>query len=145
MHDRSPTPRIAALLGYGGLVPFLAAAVLAWPEALDGATVARIFVAYAATILAFLGGLQWGIALLAEGDRFGERLAVGVVPALIGWIALLLPTSAAVLLLAAAFAALFAWERLHPASVLPHWYWALRLRLSAVVVACHLVVAAAIA
>ena len=48
-------------------------------------------VAYGAVILAFLGGVHWGFALPEPSGR-GERarLVLGVVPSLVGWVALLL-------------------------------------------------------
>jgi hypothetical protein len=143
MSPSHPAPRPAAILGYGGLLPFLAGAALAWPGALDRGLVTDAFVAYSATILAFLGGLQWGVAMQPTGDRFAERLAVGVTPALVAWIALLLPDLPGAVLLGVAFAALLAWERWRPSVVLPRWYPALRLRLTVIVVLCHLLVAAA--
>ena len=145
MQQTTRLPRAAAVLGYGGLVPFIAGAVAVWPPAIDPAMVARVFTAYGAAILAFLGGLQWGIALLVRDERFGERLAVGVLPALVAWVALLLPLPAGPLLLAAAFVALLAWERQRAPTELPSWLGRLRLQLTAVVVACHVIVVIAIA
>lgn len=62
MGDR--TPRIALLLGWGGVIPF-AAAALAW---LFGDPVMRIHALnlgtiYGGVIIAFLGAVHWGIAI----------------------------------------------------------------------------------
>ncbi len=145
MHTASAAPPMASLLGYGGLLPFLAGAVLAWAGAIDPALASRAFVGYGAAILAFLGGLQWGIALLPDTERLAERLVVGVLPALAAWVALLLPTFAALVLLLAAFAALLAWEHARPARALPPWYLPLRLRLTLIVAVCHVAVGIAVA
>ncbi len=42
-------------------------------------------------ILAFLGGVHWGFALPEPSGRADRaRLGLGVVPSLVGWVALLL-------------------------------------------------------
>lgn len=97
-------PVLAVLLGLGGLVPFLACGVGA--VALQGEW-ARLSLAallgYGACILGFLGAVHWGFALggaaLPPGGLqlintqpapvLHARLGLGVVPALIGWAALL--------------------------------------------------------
>lgn len=89
------TTRAAWALGLGGLIPFLAFALLsaAGPEAWRGFSFSAL-VAYGGVILSFLGAVHWGLALHApEGERrFGPaRLALGVLPALWAWVALLLP------------------------------------------------------
>ena len=51
-------------------------------------------IGYAAVTLAFAGGIHWGFELQSrQQDRFVERarLGLGIVPPLVGWIALLLP------------------------------------------------------
>jgi amino acid transporter len=51
-------------------------------------------IAYAAVMLAFAGGVHWGFELQSRQNvPFVQRarLGLGIVPALVGWIALLLP------------------------------------------------------
>jgi hypothetical protein len=92
-------PAPARPLGLAGLIPFLglaAAALAGWPPA------APALAAYGATILAFLGAVHWGLALRAppaEQHAAALRLGLGVVPALVAWIALLLPLKAGLVLL----------------------------------------------
>jgi Protein of unknown function (DUF3429) len=108
MDNALPAP--ARLLGPAGLIPFatLAAGTWAgWPGA------GPALVAYGATILAFLGAVHWGLALRATPAERGAawgRLGLGVVPALVGWVALLLPTSFGLGLLALAILATAAVE-----------------------------------
>jgi hypothetical protein len=95
MSDPEPMPRAAAILGYCGLVPFagLAAAVVVAPEPMD-ARAAFALLAYAATILSFLGGVQWELATAASTLTSSQRtlhLALSVAPQLLGWSALLAP------------------------------------------------------
>ena len=95
MSDPEPLPRAATILGYCGFVPFagLAAAVVVAPEPMD-ARAAFALLAYAATILSFLGGVHWGLAIAASTLTTSQRtfhLALSVAPQLLGWSALLAP------------------------------------------------------
>lgn len=140
MTQSVPMPSVAAGLGYAGLIPFVvtAAAIVAGVERFGS----EAFIAYGAAILAFLGGVQWGLAFHFGGDAFNERLAVGVTPSLAAWVALLLPFSASAILLALGFVAIYAYDRLRNIPHLPAWFGKLRWRLTAVVFACHLLVVA---
>lgn len=121
-------PVAARWLGFGGLIPFVAtamAAVIADGPLRDLA--ARALPAYGAVILSFLGGVRWGLAM-PRSDRLFAALAASVLPALLGWVSLLLPASTGLVLLAVGFAAMLAADlRLSSA---PSWYRRLRLPLS---------------
>ena len=91
-------PAPAALrLGYAGLLPFVLGAALTWivrPDAHPYVT--QGLSAYAAVIVSFLGGIHWGFAftpspLPAAGTA---RFAWGIVPALVAWVAVLMPAFA---------------------------------------------------
>lgn len=102
------------LLGYAGLVPFAAAAVLALlgPPSWRGLALSAL-AAYGAVILSFLGAVHWGLALRATPDEAHAawpRLGLGVLPALVGWVALLLPARPGLCLLAAGVVAVAAVE-----------------------------------
>ncbi len=144
MSDTRPIPPIAAWLGYGGLIPFASAAAC-WLGGETAAFAASVLRAYSAAILAFLGGIPWGLGLQPDARRMGERLIVGVVPALVAWIALLLPVLPALAILAGAFAALYAWDEWRNLAAAPEWFRRLRRHLSAGVVACHLLALPALA
>jgi Protein of unknown function (DUF3429) len=87
-------PLLAILLSVLGLIPFIACGLLALAP--DPGTASRMLsamIAYAAVMLAFYGGVHWGIELQSrQQDPMVERLRLGfgVVPPLVGWIALLL-------------------------------------------------------
>ena len=96
--------------------------------------------------LAFLGAVHWGFALAPsatapsatapppETERL--RLALGTAPALAGWIALLLPSWAGLLLLIAAFIATAVAEAAgQRRALVPHGYMWLRWAHSVIVVA----------
>ena len=120
-------PAAARWLGFAGLLPFAAAALaMAWPGAPLQELAPRALLGYGAVILSFLGGIRWGLAM----GRPDAALALGfsVLPALLGWVALLLPAAAGLGLLAAGFAAMLLADR-HLAAA-PAWYPRLRLPLS---------------
>lgn len=90
-------PSLAILLGLLGLVPFTVFALAAMGAApgSPGRSLG-ILMAYGAVVLSFLGGMHWGFARqdttpVPEASRTDRgRLLLGVVPALIAWLALVL-------------------------------------------------------
>ena len=130
-------PMLAAVLGLAGLVPFVACGVLAVGQ--DGDRAAFALVAYGAVILAFLGGVHWGFALEEPSGRAERsRLGLGVLPSLVGWVALLLAiavdAAAALGLLIAGFAGLVVVEaRAGRMGLVPKGYLTLRYVLTGVV------------
>lgn len=132
--------RPARVLGLAGLIPFvgLTLALLAGFDA--PRTLALSQLAYAATILSFVGALHWGLALAApQLDEAAQWRALGwgVLPALIAWCALLVPLPTGLWLMAALVPAC-AWmdAQLARQLGLAPWYLRLRLLLSAVVAPC---------
>jgi hypothetical protein len=130
-------PAPARLLGPAGLIPFLGLAALAWGGA---GWAAAALAAYGATILAFLGAVHWGLALrapAAEQAAAWPRLGLGVMPALLGWAALLLPPAAGLALLAFGLLATAAVEtRAARRGLVPWPYLRLRWLLSVVAALC---------
>ncbi|PJK29085.1 DUF3429 domain-containing protein [Minwuia thermotolerans] len=87
-------PRIALILALLGLVPFVGGAVA--NHVAEGGYLgwARYSMpVYAAVILSFLGGAQWGFALAPGGDHSWRsfRLIAAMVPPVAAWLVLLLP------------------------------------------------------
>jgi hypothetical protein len=83
-------PLIAALLGLAGLVPLVAACLLALSGDPAWAGFGLLALAsYAAVSLAFAGGVHWGLGLAAAAEQTisarRARFGMGVLPALIGW------------------------------------------------------------
>jgi hypothetical protein len=139
-------PRAPLILGLAGLIPFVWGALtyLIGPLANWGAeTLGPRFVGpyiqlfYGSVILSFMSGVLWGFATKTEGSRAATGYALSVLPAL--WAFFMTgggPTTAGMnlifgflglLLLDAAFAR---W------GLTPPWWMALRVLLTAVVVAC---------
>jgi Protein of unknown function (DUF3429) len=105
-----PISPVTRALGWGGLLPFVGGALAvavappAWHE-----TALRALIAYGAVIVSFLGGIHWGSPTGAAHDA--ARLW-GVVPSLLAWPLLLLPSSRWALIgLAASLALCWAVDR----------------------------------
>ncbi len=139
-------PPAAAWLGITGALPFITLAAFAAGD-VAGARDFHLFAlnAYAALILSFLGGVQWGLTIAHGGaDGMWGRLLVAVAPSLAGWCTLLTAPRAGQLLLAAAFVAVLAVDlRAHACGLVPRWYRRLRWPLTVTVVLSLLLAAAA--
>lgn len=133
------TPRVPLILGYAGTIPFFGSAFVAafagQPE--DAATVTQI---YGGSILSFLGGTHWGLALTQASvvkavgliGSPGRDFVLSVVPSLVGFGSMMVPPVAGLPVLATSFASMWVYDRLRLpvlASV-PSWYIALRTPLS---------------
>lgn len=138
-------PKHISLLGYGGLLPFIFLALLI-PFSLDYRPLfASALVNYGAVILSFVGALHWGFAMTVQdmsAEQGRDRFIWSVAPALIAWIATLLPTPLGCLLLVAGLVAHLRQDRqLLRVISLPAWYLPMRLRLTLVASACLLLAA----
>ncbi len=139
-------PLFAVLLGIAGLVPFVACSLGALTFQGDWATRSLLALsAYGAVILAFLGGVHWGIGLEAgvtQAPRTQRaRFGLGVLPSLIGWAGLLvtfvgLPIVGIGILTAGFIGLTVAEARATTAGLLQPAYMALRWVLSVVVILC---------
>lgn len=127
-----PTP--ALVLGAGGLIPFLAPALILWLGPVRWHPVAVLsLMAYGAVILGFLGAVHWGLALggTLDSGSLWRRLGWGVIPALLAWAALLLEPTAALWLLLAGFAVQYGVDYGYQRrGLMPGWYGRLRLWLT---------------
>ena len=129
-HSISPMGR---LLGYGGLIPFVAlsvSSIFVPPE--QKSIVIFSLLAYGGTIISFLGAIHWGLTM-ADNSPDVRRLIWGVVPSLLAWISLMLKVEWGLLLVAAVLLVCLAVDfKVYPRYGLGHW---LRMRLILSVVA----------
>ena len=92
---------IAVALALAGAVPFLVLGAVVLLDPLGAATAIEVLISYGAVVLSFAGAVHWGFALrdtahpvndtpLTPAVLGSERqlLIFGVIPALIGWVAL---------------------------------------------------------
>jgi len=131
------------VLGVLGLIPFVAcglAAVGHNPEPAERMLAALID--YSALVLTFSGGAHWGLALLSGGmDQRAHRgrLALGVLPMLVGWVALgvrsLAPWMALTVLIVGFIGLLVGEREADRRGLLPPGYLWLRLGFTVVAVA----------
>lgn len=135
-----PIPKPARILGFAGLIPFVLGAALVWASSDYAYAAFNAQTIYAAVILSFLGGVQWGFAAGGIGPGAGpswERLGWSVLPALFGWAALFLDEAAKIVALMLGFLAAFVIDRRWAAmGRAPVWYARLRRDLTAVVILC---------
>jgi hypothetical protein len=137
--DAAKPPKLAVLLGYAGLVPFVGGALGIWviplgwrPFVLDA------LLDFAAVILAFMGAIHWGLAMRAEetDEKAKLQLGLSVIPPLLGWAALAggLPIGLSLPIFLFAFIGLYLAD-MHAVRVglAPQWYPALRTPLTLVV------------
>lgn len=141
---RSP----ARTLGLAGLIPFVALTAALLSGIGPPTVVAHAQVAYAATIVSFIGALHWGLVMRdgsADGTVAWRTLGWGVLPSLLAWCALMLPAGQGLLLLAVVVpACLWMDVLLARALSLEAWFVRLRMLLSAVVTLCLLLSARAV-
>lgn len=134
-------PVIAVLLGLLGLVPLLGCAAAAlWLPGEKGQSYLSALISYGAVILSFLGAVHWGLVIGAPAPRSGGmRLCLGVVPSLLGWLALLLGNAvgsgiALVVLIGGFAATVYAESRAARVGLVPPGYMVLRWGLSTTVI-----------
>lgn len=90
----------ALTLSYCGLIPFVGLTVLiCFVSAELQPFVALALTGYGAAILAFLGGIHWGLAIKSDVEHKVFHFVWGVIPAIAAWICVIMPAYAALPLL----------------------------------------------
>lgn len=121
--DNAGPSLMARRLGFGGLIPFVGLAAvlwLKWPA--DWAPARMALLGYGATICSFLGAVHWGLVMRAGSAQAVPSLLWGVLPSLLGWVALLLGPAPGLLLIAGLLWGCFAVDRMiYPRFQLQAW------------------------
>ena len=138
--SQKDVPIAAKWLGAFGAIPFVICALSSFlMQGHEQLTALKALVGYGAVILSFLGGIHWGLAIAEFGSRLVDvpwrRLLVSIIPSLIGWSALIMPTVIGLTMMAIAFLGML-WLDLaaSKAGEAPPWYPRLRWPLTLVVV-----------
>jgi hypothetical protein len=124
-----PRPRSGALLmiGYLVLVPLVAMAmvvIFTFPSA-DIAGVLKVEITYSVALLSFIGGIRWGIALMAGAGHLRFRpLALITLTLPYAWSILFMTPPVALAALMAGFLLVALVERVTDESPVPRWYHA---------------------
>lgn len=126
------------IIGIASLAPFVAGAALA---AYGGTLDWRLYgtsllSAYAACALSFLGAVHWGLAM-REQPVPAARLAVSILPVLVGFVALAIGGRAGLSVMAAGFLGALAYD-IYGArrDFVPAWYPRLRWPLTGIALVC---------
>ena len=145
----STIPKAALMLGVAGLAPFVWGALLVsglMPSAqlpLPAALLADgrvVLTGYGGVILSFMAGVLWGFATKAQGQRALLAYTLSVVPALWWFLAPSYDAASSLGNLLIGFMGLLVLDAVfYKWGLTPSWWMALRIRLSAVVLACLLV------
>jgi hypothetical protein len=134
LFDGRPLQRQAEILGYAGLIPFAGLALLVlFTRGEIQLEAGKALVAYGGVIISFLGAWHWGAAMTADvRDDTARRMLFAVSPALLGWMAILLPLIYGLSIIIAGLLLTLLADRYWPG---PHpWYHVLRRRLTTVAV-----------
>lgn len=121
--------RMARILTYLGLIPFIGSSVALF-LALPGLNYSVILESYSAVIASFLSGILWSVALFFPDKSPKYLLVLSNVLALLAWLSLLIPMVKMTLFFQAMiFICLFFVDsQLHQRSLIPEWFYTLRLR-----------------
>ncbi|TAL22652.1 MAG: DUF3429 domain-containing protein [Aquabacterium sp.] len=130
---------VAAMLAYAGTLPFILGAALVWiVNARAHEHAMQLLALYAAAVVSFLGGIHWGLAMRADSGESNadRRLSWGVAPAIVAWIAALMPPYAGLVVQGGMLIACYLVDR----RAYPQWgaaaWLVLRFRLTAVAALC---------
>ena len=142
-------PPGALYLGLAGVLPFWLATMLFWSHAdpVGTSPAAALAIAYGAIILAFLGGVRWGLAIAPCGRvPAAGTLTLSVLPALAGFAAMFTPPLFALAVLVSGFLLQALWDVMSADNGrLPQWFATLRMILTALVVPALLLLIAKMA
>lgn len=137
----SPTaadpPALALRLGYAGLAPFVLGALLTWVVRPDAHPyVVDALAKYAAVIVSFLGGLQWGLRIRPAGPLDAAVVPPGflwgIFASLAAWVAVVMPAYAGLVVQGALLIACYAYDRRSYPELGAAGWLTLRFRLTAV-------------
>ncbi|PXX36849.1 DUF3429 domain-containing protein [Undibacterium pigrum] len=134
--------KLAVRIGFAGLAPFVFLTLACWivhPEWLGALIKAQLH--YGIVILSFLGGLHWGVVLMAGGANEKETkkaLIWGVVPIIIAWLFMSQMLIGFVVQVAGFIMTYKIDKRLYQSYGVPEWFINLRLQLTRVVVGAQI-------
>jgi hypothetical protein len=134
--------RLAVRLGYAGLAPFVLGALLAMLVRVDALPYVVLSLSvYAGMIIAFLGGIHWALGMTARTHE-PRRLLWALVPTALGWVSVMMPPHAGLVIQGVALVACYLVDRrVYPAFGLSKWM-TLRFRLTFVsVLSCFIAAA----
>jgi len=134
--------KLVTRLGIAGLFPFLLLTLLCLLMPLDLInSVIRAQLAYGIAILSFLGGLHWGLTIMAGGKNPEETkraLITGVIPTLLAWCSLINLLFGFLVQVGCFIAAYQIDKKLYQSYAVPDWFVDLRWKLTRIVIASQI-------
>ena len=145
--NEQTTRHVAWLLSLGGFLPFLFLAITLLIIG-NGSPlfelIFELFKIWSVIILAFIAGIRWGFAIAYPPFDLNSLL-LSVIPAIMVMFSLLLPDIYTIFLLLLLYSAHGAWDSFFASSgKSPPWFGTIRMTLTFLVVAAHIIVAFAI-
>jgi len=131
-HGAAKSPALPRMLGYAGALPFAAGALASFvPDWKETAVLSQK--AYGSAILSFVGAVHWGLALRSSQPRtLSVVFAYSVMPALIAWVASMVPDLVALFMLTLGLGSACAIDLRMLRPVAPAWYLRMRFPLTAI-------------
>jgi hypothetical protein len=124
----------AAALAYAGALPLILAALLVWARPTDiGPQLINLIIVYGGLLLAFFGGVRWGVAVMHRGGPTFANLLGGVMPFVIAFPVFLLEAAwlrLLILVIALPVMLLDDLRATRKGSGAPDWYLGVRLPLT---------------
>lgn len=141
-HTRTPPNPVAARLAYAGLLPFVLGALLVWLVRPDAHPyVVDTLAKYAALVVSFLAGAQWGLAM-RQTVPSPAPFVWGALFTFVAWVAVVMPAYAGLVLQGVALIGCYLVDRKNYASSGAGAWLTLRFRLTAVASLCCFLAAA---
>lgn len=129
-HQWARIKQHANVLGYLGLIPFVLLPIgMLVLQSEFKPQIGEALVAYGAVIISFLGAHHWTLSVSGASHK---NMLYAVTPALIGWIAILMPVQYG--MLTVLIGLLITWYADNKLSAMDAWYLVLRNRLTFVAV-----------
>jgi heme/copper-type cytochrome/quinol oxidase subunit 2 len=130
-----PHEKLITQLGYLGLIPFIALALLMWLVDEDLHPFISIALSsYAATVASFLAGVHWAVGFLSQQDSARHHIWWSIALSLLAWFGVVLPAYAGLPFLAMLLMVAYLVDRkTYPDAGLKHW---LTLRFRLTVISC---------
>jgi hypothetical protein len=129
---------LTKLLTYAGSIPFIFLTILnlKGTQTIYGADVTKTLIAYAAIILSFVAAIHFAYGIMQ--DQYANSFLIkSNIIALAAWVALLIEFQLAILIILTGFIIttfidICAFKK----SVIPEWFFKLRMRISIIVIIC---------
>ena len=130
----SGNEKIAKILGYAGLIPFIIFSIGSWIEIPYLYNTIYVLITYAAIILSFMGAIHWGMAMSKTDNKQNKYFITSVIPALAAWFSLLIPEFFSLIVLLIGFILLISYDlAVEKPQGFPNWYIPMRIKLTFVV------------